>query len=251
MSEEVNLLLSEIKKSKRIIFFTGAGISTESGIPDFRGAEGIWKKYSPQVVEYSRFLASHQNRKEYWEFSNSLYRKFKSAKPNAAHYAIAKMERLGYLDCIITQNIDNLHQKAGNSEEKILELHGNAFKVRCLNCNKYYSREEIEKNFPRDGVPSCVRCDGILKPTTILFGEPLPEKVLEEAFRRARKADLLIVLGSSLVVYPAALIPLEVIQQEGKLVIVNLTPTQYDKYADIVIYEKCGKVMKEVMERLN
>jgi NAD-dependent deacetylase len=152
---------------------------------------------------------------------------------------------------LITQNIDNLHQKAGNDPKKIIELHGNAFKVRCLSCGFLYDRDEIEERLDKgEEVPYCTKCKGILKPATISFGQAMPEKETREAFRRASECELLIVLGSSLVVYPAASIPLEAVACGAKLGIINLTPTPYDGYAEVVIRGRCGEVMKEVMRQV-
>ena len=248
---QISLLAKEIKKSQRIVIFTGAGVSTESGIPDFRSPGGVWDKYDPDVLNFQNFLSSEENRKKYWQFSREFFAPLKQAKPNNTHYAIAELERMGKLDCVITQNIDNLHQRAGNSPEKIIELHRTAFKVKCLKCGEQCDRDNIEQRLDKgEEVPRCNKCGGLLKPATISFGQAMPEKETREAFERARTGDLLIVLGSSLVVFPAASIPMEAVNAGVKLVIVNLTGTPYDGQADIVIYGKCGEIMRKVMEKV-
>lgn len=248
---QIDLLVEEIKKAQWVVVFTGAGVSTESGIPDFRSPGGIWERYDPEVITYQNFLSSEENRKIYWQFHSELYNTLKDAKPNAAHYAIAELERMGKLDCVITQNIDNLHQTAGNSPDKVIELHGNALKVRCLKCGAEYNRDEIQASINRgEEVPSCNNCDGLLKPATVLFGQLMPEKETREAFERAKKCDLLITMGSSLVVYPAAYIPMEAVNAKKKLIIINLTATPYDSYADIVIHSRCGNIMEMVIAKL-
>lgn len=251
MEIKINSLVTLIHEANRIVAFTGAGVSTESGIPDFRSPGGIWDKYDPDVITYQNFMGSDENRKVYWQFNGELYAGLKQAKPNPTHHAIAELERMGKLDCVITQNIDNLHQEAGNSPEKVIELHGNAFKVRCLQCGIKYSRDEIQVRLEKgEKIPKCNECGGSLKPRTILFGEAMPESETREAFNRARNCDLLIILGSSLVVYPAAYVPMEAINAGAKLAIINLSNTPYDSYAEIVIHGRCGEVMSEVIKKL-
>lgn len=237
-----------VRKAKHIVAFTGAGVSTESGIPDFRSPGGIWEKYEP--VYYQDFLTSEEARKKYWFRSRATYPVIREAKPNPTHLALAELEKMGKLDCIITQNIDRLHHKAGNSPEKIIEIHGtNAFVV-CLRCQRTYPRDEIQKFLEAKDeieVPLCRECHGPVKEATISFGQPMPEKELAEAERRAQACDLMLTLGSSLVVYPAAYLPQYARQAGAGLIIINLTPTPFDHLADIVIHAKTGEVLPRIV----
>ena len=255
MKERIGRVANMIAAAKQIVVFTGAGVSTESGIPDFRSPGGLWTRFDPEDFTIDKFLANPETRHKQWRFllSGDL---IKDADPNAAHRAIAELEALGRLDCIITQNIDYLHQKAGNNPDRIYELHGNMKWIRCLDCGNRSPLEEIlRENRTSEEMPACGRCGGILKPDEIFFGEALPEKTLQEATRRANHCDLLIVVGSSLVVYPAAYMPLYAKQSGAKLVIVNLTPTPSDRIADVVIHASAGEVMgrilAEVKQRLS
>jgi NAD-dependent deacetylase len=232
-----------ITAARRLVVFTGAGVSTESGIPDFRSPGGLWTRFDQADFTIDRYIASPQARQKHWRFlmNGGL---FKDTSPNDAHKAIAELETLGRLDCIITQNIDNLHQKAGNDPEKIYELHGSMRWIRCLDCGQRSPLEEIlGESGPSSEAPACKRCGGILKPDVIFFGEALPEETLDEAMRRANGCDLMIVVGSSLVVYPAAAMPVYAKQSGAKLVIVNLTPTPADLMADVIINGSAGEVM--------
>ena len=237
-----------IKASQKILVFSGAGLSTESGIPDFRSPGGIWDRYDPSDFYFQKIISDQKAREKYWKMSSEYWEVMKNAKPNPAHLAIKKLEDMGKLLAIVTQNIDNLHQKAGNSPEKIIEIHGTAFSVTCLNCGKVYDREEIEKRI-RNGEkdPHCDTCSGPLKPATISFGQAMPEDKMGLAFQYARECDLCIVLGSSLVVYPAASIPEHAVHQGAKLMIINLTPTPLDAQADLVIHDSVSKALGEMV----
>jgi len=247
--EETERLARLIVESQKVIVFTGAGISTESGIPDFRSPGGIWSKYDPEDFTIQKFLSGRAARKTIWKMSleGGL---LTQAKPNLAHYAIAELYNLGKLDCIITQNIDNLHQKAGVPEDKVFELHGNMGWVVCLSCRRRFPMPEVLQKI-REGieVPDCPDCQGILKPDAVFFGEALPQETLQEAIRRAHNCDLFIVIGSTLVVYPAAYIPTYAREAGATLAIVNLTPTPFDQHAEVVIRGKAGEVMSKVMEK--
>lgn len=243
-----------IGEARRIVVFTGAGVSTESGIPDFRSPGGLWSRFDPDDFTIERFLSSPETRRKQWRFlvSGGL---FKDARPNAAHTAIAELEALGRLECVITQNIDNLHQMAGNDPHRVFELHGNMRWIRCVECGGRSAIEEILSRYgTAEAPPACERCGGILKPDVIFFGETLPEETLREATRYANRCDLLIVVGSSLVVYPAAGIPFAAEQAGARLVIVNLTPTPADGIADVVITAPAGealpRIIAEVKRRL-
>ncbi len=249
--ELISKVAEMIKRAKKVIVFTGAGVSTESGIPDFRSPGGVWQKYNPEDFYYQKFLSSEEAREKYWQMSREFYEPLQRAQPNPGHKAVVELEKMGKLDCVITQNIDNLHQKAGNSPEKVIELHGTAISVSCLSCRKKYTRAEIQ-SWLISGVkvPQCTDCGGILKPDTVSFGQPMPPRETEEAFQRARQCDLFIVIGSSLVVQPAASVPLEAKEHGAKLVIINREPTYHDAYADVVIHGSAGEIMSKIIEHL-
>jgi NAD-dependent deacetylase len=251
MEDLIRQVANLIRQSQKVIVFTGAGVSTESGIPDFRSPGGVWHKYNPEDFYYQKFISSEESREKYWQMSREFFEPLKNAQPNAAHRAVVELEKMGKLDCVITQNVDNLHQRAGSSPEKVIELHGTAVSVSCLSCRKKYSREEIQSWLLRGvRVPKCDGCNGILKPDTVSFGQSMPPKETEESFRRARQCDLLIVIGSSLVVQPAASVPLEAKENGAKLVIINRDPTYHDSYADVVIHASAGEVMSKIMDSL-
>ncbi len=240
-----------VATTRPVVVFTGAGVSTESGIPDFRSPSGIWARYDPDEFSYQNFLRSEEGRRRYWALGRELYGTVRSAEPNPAHHAIAELERLGLLDCVITQNIDNLHQRAGTAPERVIELHGNATRARCLACGHTYTREEIQARLEAgEAVPACRACSGIIKPHTILFGEPMPARETRLAEARSRAAGCFVVVGSSLVVYPAAYMPLYAKESGARLVIVNLTPTPLDHLADVVIPGKAGDVMARLVARV-
>ena len=234
--------------ASRVVAFTGAGVSTESGIPDFRSAGGVWQRHDPDTLTWQGFIGSRVGRERYWALGRTTYPLIRAAVPNAAHRALAALHRAGTLDCCITQNVDDLHGRAGLPPEAVIELHGNATRVRCLGCGARFTRDEvhawIEAGAP---VPECPACGGVVKPTTVLFGEAMPAGVVEEARRRARRADLLIVLGSSLVVYPAAYIPLHAKRAGATLAIVNLTATPLDREADLVIRARASEALSAVV----
>ena len=246
--EEIVWLAQLIRESKKTIVFTGAGVSTESGIPDFRSPGGIWSKYDPEDFTIQRFISSLDARKALWKMSieGEL---LMEAEPNPAHYAIVELHQLGKLDCVITQNIDNLHQRAGVPDDKVLELHGNIQWVVCLGCRSRFPLAQILQKV-KEGieVPDCPDCQGILKPDAVFFGEALPQDAFQEAARRTQKCDLFIVVGSTLTVYPAADIPTYAGEAGIRLAIVNLTPTPLDHYATVVIRDKAGDIMPRVVE---
>ncbi|MEK7714281.1 MAG: NAD-dependent deacylase [candidate division NC10 bacterium] len=236
-------------RARRPVVFTGAGVSTESGIPDFRSPGGVWDRYDPSELTYQNFVGSLTGRRKYWEVGRATYPVIRAAKPNPAHLALAELHRMGRLDCCITQNVDNLHQAAGLPPEKVIELHGNATRARCLECGAAFTRDEVHEWLAvGDDVPVCPACGGIVKPATVLFGEAMPAREVEEAERRSRASDLFVVVGSSLVVYPAAYMPVHAKQAGATLVIVNLAPTPLDARADLVIHGKAGEIMAAVLE---
>jgi NAD-dependent deacetylase len=236
-----------IKEAKRITAFTGAGVSTESGISDFRSPGGVWDRY--RVVTFQEFLSSHDARVEYWSMKKELFLEMKSAKPNKAHLALAALEKTGKLDCLITQNIDGLHQDAGSTH--VIELHGTNRKAICVTCGKLWPIEEIQvilESWNLD--PRCDICNGFIKPATISFGRPMPEKEMLDAYECASGCDLFLMAGSSLQVEPAASIPGEAYRSGAKLIFINRSETPYDRLASILFRENTGEVLGEIVKGL-
>ena len=252
MNDKIGMVADLIVKSRRIVVFTGAGMSTESGISDFRSPGGIWSRFDPGEFTFQKFLSGEAARQKYWEFSSSTWPEMAAAEPNPGHHAIVELHRMGKLDCIITQNIDGLHQKSGIPADMVIEVHGTAWWVNCLECGRRYPREEIHQRVRAgEKVPKCSACGGIMKPATISFGQAMPEKETREAEIRAAACDLFMAVGSSLVVYPAAQIPLIARDSGAGLVIINLEPTPHDRYADVVINQKIGEALTGIMGRVN
>ncbi len=249
MEEKLKQVAQWIIASKSLVVFGGAGLSTESGIPDFRSPGGVWDRYDPEDFYFQKFISSEASREKYWQMATEMYEPMKKAQPNPAHLAIAELEKLGKLDCVITQNIDGLHHKAGNSEERIIELHGTAMHVTCLNCKKRYDRDGIQERLRKGTkVPYCVDLGGRRIIKKISFGQSMPERETEEAYRRSSTCDLFIVIGSSLVVQPAASMPLMAKRNGAKLVIINRDSTPYDDMADMVIHGQAGSTMTNILE---
>lgn len=245
MKAESKQLCKSIKEAKRIVFFGGAGVSTESDIPDFRSSDGLYQQnkypYPAEVMLSHDFFMAHTQAFYDYYFHEMIY---PHALPNAAHKALAYLEESGKLSAIITQNIDGLHQKAGS--KKVLELHGSVHRNRCMHCHAFYTLEEVYAQ--RGQIPRCRHCSSIIKPEVVLYGEGLDQDVWEAAVREIAQADLLIVGGTSLVVYPAAGL---LRYFKGKhLVLINRDETSADHLAQLVIHEPIGKVLGEVAERL-
>jgi len=211
--------------AKKLVVFTGAGISTESGIPDFRSPGGIWSRFDPEDFTYQKFTTDIEARRKQWRMLGEGHLTT-NAQPNPAHYAIAELGRLGKLDCVITQNVDNLHHKAGVPVEKVFELHGNVQWAICLDCGRRYPFEHIKARWEAGAA------------------------VLEEASRRSSQSDLFIVVGSTLIVYPAAYMPIYAVRAGAKLIIVNLSDTPMDDDADVLIRAKAGEAMSRIVEKL-
>ena len=250
MEAKINKVAEMIAASKKLVIFTGAGISTESGIPDFRGPDGLWTKVDPEDFTIDRFLNSDETRTKVWYYlvEGGL---MANAEPNRAHLAIAELEKMNKLSSVITQNIDNLHQRAGSNPKKVHELHGNMQWLVCLDCGEHYDLELMRQKHPSpDHFPVCEKCQGILKPDVVFFGEMLPQDTLMSAQRESEKSDLFIVIGSSLVVYPAAYMPLYAKQSGAKIVIINMGDTGHDDIADVFINAQAGETMTKIMERL-
>lgn len=239
-----------IVAAKKIVVFTGAGVSTESGISDLRGPRGPGTKDNSDDSTYQKFLRDPKVKKRSRQIFSVLLM-MEMVQPNPAHYAIAELDKLGKLDCVITQNVDGLHQKAGVPQEKVIELHGTLNFVSCLSCGKRYPIGEIAKRLV-EGLeePICDECGGILKSATISFGEPMPVRETAEAELRSRECDLMLVAGSSLVVYPAAYMPIYATEGGAKLVIINVGTTAMDNYADVYLNEKVGEVLPKIVDRV-
>ncbi len=241
-----------IRESKNVVVFSGAGISTESGVSDFRSPGGIWERFDPSELSYPNFISSPESRKKYWQLYREIWKESSAAQPNRAHLVVAELEnKYEKIAAVITQNIDGLHQKAGNSPQKVYEFHGTMWEVKCLSCGKSYAWEDIFHQLEREGAPEpCEECGGLLKPATVSFGQSLPADVLREAQQQSQNCDLFISVGSSLVVYPAAYMP-EVAKKSGaRLVIINRDPTPLDSIADLVIQRQLGEAMSEVLDYL-
>ena len=244
MTSAEQTLESCVAESHRIVFFTGAGLSTESGIPDFRSPGGLWSRMKP--IQFQDFLASDTVRQESWKRRFSGENTIGLALPNIGHEVVARLINSGLASCVITQNIDNLHQKSGieKSNERVIELHGNATYAKCLSCEKRYEMEQLERQFKSEGrIAECTECSGIIKSATISFGQSMPEYEMQRAEKEALACDLFIVLGSSLVVYPAAGFPELAHRNGAKLIIVNREPTPLDGIADLVLHEEIGSCL--------
>ena len=244
--DDSDRLKEAIGAARRIVAFTGAGISTESGIPDFRSPGGIWSKYKP--IYFDDFMASDEMRREAWRRKFATDETMLKAEPNAGHRALAKLVEQGRLSAIITQTVDGLHQRSGVPDSKVIELHGNTTYATCLDCGQRYDLEPIRKAFlGADELPVCEKCDGIVKTATISFGQAMPEIQMVRAQDEAMHCDLLIVLGSSLVVYPAAGFPQIARRNGAKLIILNRDPTDQDDEADLVIHAEIGPTLSRAV----
>jgi NAD-dependent deacetylase len=242
-------LLTEAGEGGTVVF-TGAGVSTESGIPDFRSPGGLWTRYAP--IDYADYLRDPEMRRESWRRGLHTYPPIAEAQPNPAHLAIADWWRAGLVTGVVTQNIDGLHQQAGLPEDAIVELHGNAHRVSCLACGLSFDRPTIHARvLAGDEDPACPRCGGILKTTTISFGQGLPEVGVAAAQRLHAHARLCLVIGSSLVVTPAAMLPEVTLDAGGQLAIVNLTATHLDHLAVMVARAPAGGLLAEVADLIN
>lgn len=246
MDDAIGQIARWLVEAQRAVVFTGAGISTESGIRDFRSPGGVWATSQP--VYFDDFLASAEARNEYWRQKAAAHPEFAQAEPNSAHRIIGQWEAAGIVRGVITQNIDGLHQQAGS--QRVLELHGSARKVACLSCAKQWDADQWVEQFNETNLaPACPECSGHLKHATVSFGQSLPEDVLAEAGRLAAEADLFLVFGSSLAVYPAAGLP-ELAQQRGAhLVILNRTETPLDALAEIVLRGELGGLVEQIEQQ--
>jgi NAD-dependent deacetylase len=243
------LLQELVHECRRAVAFTGAGISTESGIPDFRSPGGLWTKNKP--IEFSDFLRSKEMRDEAWRRKFAMEDSFRNAKPGRGHRALVSLMQRGKLSAVIIQNIDNLHQVSGIPSGRVIELHGNGSYATCLDCGIRYELDWVKEKFEKSGgsAPDCAGCGGPVKSATISFGQAMPEEPMRQAEIETLAADLFLAIGSSLVVWPAAGFPLRAKRNGARLVILNREPTDLDDAADLVIREDIGDVLEVFLDR--
>jgi len=228
--------------SRRAVVFTGAGISTESGIPDFRSPGGLWTKYQP--IDFREFLSSEEARRETWRRKIAVDEAVAKAEPNRGHLAIARLVTQGKVSSVITQNIDGLHQRSGVPHEQVIELHGNGTYAACLDCAKRYELVDVFAAFKENEEPPVCDCGGFIKSATISFGQPMPFEPMRRSQAEAKSCDLFLAIGSSLVVYPAASFPAVAKQNGSRLVILNREPTDLDYLADLVLNLEIGPTLE-------
>lgn len=246
--EQIECAAELIAAAESIVAFTGAGISTESGLADFRSPGGLWDRY--RIVTFPEFLSSEEARIEYWSMRRELIPTLLGAAPNPAHEALAMLENQGKLVAVVTQNIDGLHQDAGC--DRVIELHGTNRSAACLSCGYRWQIEAIQVRLDAGELdPHCEFCNGLIKPETVSFGQSMPAEEMEEAFLLAEECDLLLMIGSSLEVQPAASVPMVAAQNGAKLIFVNRTETEYDGLAELLVRGSAGDFLTRVMEALD
>jgi NAD-dependent deacetylase len=236
----------EIKHARRAVAFTGAGISAESGLGTFRGKDGLWSRYDPAVV--ASIESFTRDPSKFWEFAREIGWIFLTAKPNAAHTALKELEAMKRLDSVITQNVDGLHQRAGSKH--VIEIHGNAGRIICTRCSATYATEKIVDLIAQQDVPRCDKCGGSLKPDVVLFGEPLPERAFDQALRKVRSADLLLAVGTSLEVYPAASLPEMAKKAGAKVVSIDSERTAWDGLCDCKVNGPAGEILPRIVQAI-
>ena len=242
MTDGIERLKAAIGKARCAVVFTGAGISTESGIPDFRSPGGVWDRYKP--IMFDDFIASEEMRRETWRRKIETDKTMVNARPNRGHRAVAALVERGIVSAVITQNIDGLHQASGVPDDKVIELHGNSTYAACLDCRLRYELDDIVAAFRKDEtLPLCTACGGMVKTATISFGQAMPEAAMRRAEIETLAADLFIVCGSSLVVYPAAGFPITAKRNGAFLAIVNREPTELDSFADLAVHDEIGDAL--------
>ena len=247
MDAKIKALRETLQRSRRAVVFSGAGISTESGIPDFRGPQGLWKTVSP--IDFSEFVSSEERRRERW--TRQFYGKnvIAKAEPNSGHLAVAQLVKARKVSHVITQNIDGLHQRSGVPDELVIELHGNSQYAKCLECEKRFELAPLKDKFLSDGtIPMCDDCNGIVKTATISFGQPMPAAAMQLAEQASLACDLFIAIGSSLVVYPAAGLPVMAKENGADLVIINNEKTDLDPLCDLVIHQQIGPTLSAAVD---
>lgn len=243
---DASALAALIGANQPCVVLTGAGVSTESGIPDFRSPTGIWAEFDP--LEYASLSAFRADPEKVWSFYKPRIAMLTAAEPNAAHRALAELEKRGFVEAVVTQNIDLLHERAGTRE--VVEVHGSIRSASCPSCGAPYARDDVIAKLEAADAPLCDRCGTVLKPDVVFFGELLPADAVERSFELARRARLLLVVGSSLEVHPVAALPEETLAAGGLLAIVNKGPTPYDERADLKLEGNAGEILGAVLERL-
>jgi NAD-dependent deacetylase len=242
-------LAEMIAEARRVLVFTGAGISTESGVPDFRSPGGVWSRHKP--ISFQEFVASPERRREAWTRAFSGSAGWTGRQPNAGHAAVARLVAGGRCAAVVTHNVDNLHQDSGVPAAQVVELHGNASYAACIGCETRHELAELKRDFTASGaIPRCRLCGDLVKVATVAFGQPMPKAPMRRAEQETLACDLFLVLGSSLVVRPAADFPLLAKRNGARLAIVNREPTRLDGSADLVLHDEIGPAMSEVVERL-
>jgi len=236
-----------VDQSERMVIFTGAGISTESGIPDFRSPGGLWTKMAP--IDFRDYVASEEMRKEAWRRKFAMDGHFSAAEPNKGHMVVAKLIDMGKATHVITQNVDNLHQDSGIPTSRVIELHGNSTYATCLSCGARYELDDIRAYFETHGhAQDCTFCAGMLKSATVSFGQAMPEKEMERANDATLDCDLFLAIGSSLQVYPAASFPVIAKKNGARLVILNREETELDPIADLVVHAEIGETLAPIVQ---
>ncbi len=246
MNSGINTIVEKILQGGNTVIFTGAGISTESGIPDYRSQGGIWDKFKP--VYFDEFMSREDARVEYWQRWQELYQGLRQATPNKGHQAIAELYHMGLVQAVVTQNIDGLHQASGIPESAVIELHGNTLRIRCMSCRKVSAVQEVQKRLSSGELAPVCDCGGFLKPDTISFGQSMPMDKVNQAITLSQNSDLFIVVGSTLLVQPAAHMPIYAKQNNAVLAIINLSETPCDDMCDVLITEKAGIILDKILE---
>jgi NAD-dependent deacetylase len=244
----VAALIELARPARAMSAFTGAGISTESGIPDYRGPGGVWERNAPPTL--SDFRMNLATRRQYWDERRERYPALRDTEPNAGHLALARLQSADRLSHVITQNIDGLHQKAGSDPERTIELHGTAHQVRCLDCGASWPADQIQSRLKFEPLPACGLCGGMLRAATVLFGQAMPADAVRRAFAVARSRDLMLDVGSSLIVQPAARLPEIAVVSGARLAIVNNEPAPLDSLADVFVRSSAGAVLSALAHAL-
>ncbi len=248
MNDKISRIAKVIKKGGKNLFFTGAGISTESGIPDYRSQGGIWDKFRP--VYFDEFMSAKKSRVAYWQRWTTLYKDISAAAPNPGHMSLARLDELGLVQAVVTQNVDGLHQASGIDPEKIIELHGNTTRIRCLSCLKITAVDEVQQRLASgDSAPECA-CGGFLKPDTISFGQAMPTAAVEKAVALSRACDFFLIVGSTLLVQPAAQMPFYAKENDAFLAIINLSETPCDDICNVLIQQKAGDILQQIARQV-